>query len=526
MGTRDVTLNDRWSTLVVGCKGGLNLNYDTVTLSQTPGAAVSLVNYEPSIFGGYRRINGYTTYSATTVSGTGNILGVKVFQSGVVVARGTAVWYGTGSAWSAVNGTSVRSAGSARYRFVTYNWTGVQRIIMVDGVNPAALWDGTTYTKLNGTNSPASPAYVEEFKNQIFYAGMAGSTSIVQWSKPADETDFVVADGGGAFVVGDVVTGIKKFRDTLYIFTRNKIMKIVGSTSADFVMTPVTANIGCINGDSIQEINGDLIFLSPDGFRPLEATYRIGDVEIANISHPIFSRIAGILPSTYMSSCLIRNKSQYRFFYNTNTSQPDAQGLIAAVVERSGNKQSNDLAAEQYGQSQSWEWAETLGILATCADSGLIGPIELVVHANMDGFVYQQETGVSFNGANITSSYMTPALFLDDPTYRKILQKLDIYYRVEGTFSVSVNIILDFNDSTVLQPTAFSITAGSGLVTYGGSAATYGAGVYGGGNSPISNNNILGSGYVIQINFYSVSATDLPHTIQGYSVQYQLSGRR
>ena len=56
---------DQIESFKVVCKGGLNSNENHLDLSEeAPGSAVRLVNYEPSLFGGYRRLEGYTTYNS------------------------------------------------------------------------------------------------------------------------------------------------------------------------------------------------------------------------------------------------------------------------------------------------------------------------------------------------------------------------------------------------------------------------------------------------------------------------------
>ena len=68
--------------------GGLNSNENHLDLSDnSPGAATRLLNYEPSLFGGYRRIEGYeefdSDYGTVTVAGSttaaGPVLGVAIF---------------------------------------------------------------------------------------------------------------------------------------------------------------------------------------------------------------------------------------------------------------------------------------------------------------------------------------------------------------------------------------------------------------------------------------------------------------
>jgi len=56
---------DRVQSYKVICGGGLNSNENHLDLSEnSPGAATRLVNYEVSLFGGYRRIEGFTPYNA------------------------------------------------------------------------------------------------------------------------------------------------------------------------------------------------------------------------------------------------------------------------------------------------------------------------------------------------------------------------------------------------------------------------------------------------------------------------------
>ena len=46
-------------------EGGLNKSTNSLALLRTPGVATKLRNFEVSIEGGYRRINGYTPVSYT-----------------------------------------------------------------------------------------------------------------------------------------------------------------------------------------------------------------------------------------------------------------------------------------------------------------------------------------------------------------------------------------------------------------------------------------------------------------------------
>ncbi len=79
-------------------------------------------------------------------------------------------------------------------------------------------------------------------------------------------------------------------------FVENSIFKLINiNNSSNIAIVPVTKNVGCLSGYSIQEIGGDLIFLAPDGLRTVAGTARIGDVELGTISkaiQPIINEIA------------------------------------------------------------------------------------------------------------------------------------------------------------------------------------------------------------------------------------------
>ena len=54
---------DQIQSFKLVCAGGLNSNENHLDLSDnSPGAATRMLNFEPSLFGGYRRVEGYNEY--------------------------------------------------------------------------------------------------------------------------------------------------------------------------------------------------------------------------------------------------------------------------------------------------------------------------------------------------------------------------------------------------------------------------------------------------------------------------------
>ena len=66
----------------------------------------------------------------------------------------------------------------------------------------------------------------------MFYAGMSANPQLVVFSIQYDEDNFSVALGAGNFRVDDTITGIKVFREELFIFCKNRIFKLTGSSPA------------------------------------------------------------------------------------------------------------------------------------------------------------------------------------------------------------------------------------------------------------------------------------------------------
>ena len=511
---------DDLRTNITVCSGGLITNVDPLTHANAlSGSALRMINYEPSLSGGYRRISGYQN-DYGTVPGTGAVLGVEVngnIHDGIFACRRPTSgnnylhkWNNSTSSWDAVTASgSPTMVGVDRVRFSSYNWS-TEVLLLTDGINPAATYDGTTYTQITHANAPTDPKFSEEFASHIFLAGDPSEPFNLFFSAPINATDFDPANGAGVINVGFKITAIKKFRDSLFIFGANNIKKLIGTNAADFLLQNVTANLGCVAPDSVVEFGGDLLFLGPDGIRPISGTDRIGDVELA----PVSKEIQDIFDNYYLSETItdisivvIRKKSQFRFFFKNDSSL----SLIGAI-RKSQNKQSI------------FEYSQLIGIEANCVASGYVGQFEHVIHGDGSGKVHRQERGTSFEGSNIFSLYQTPYFYMEDPEVRKIVYKIDTYLKSEGNTEVFVGLYYDYDDVYSLNPTTYSFSTEGAAAIYG--TAIYGSGdIYDGNPSPKALTNVSGSGKSVSIS-YVTDNQNASHTIQAISMTYGLGDRR
>jgi len=490
-------------------EGGLIVNDNVV--GRTEGEATTLVNFEPSIFGGYRRITGHSKYSTTELAGTGKVLGVAVYNAGVVAARQNTVYFGTGTSWATV---ATRTSG-LKYQFTKYNWRGPQVLLMADQVNPGAMYDGTTYTLLNDTNFGTKPTQVFEHNKHIFMD--SDDRHSIIFSAPYAEIDSDPGNGAGEIVLGDEFVKAISWRDQLIIFCKTSILRLQGESEANWALHTITENIGCIAAGSVQEAGGDVLFLAPDGIRTISGTDKIDDFEIGTLSRNIHPRTDAIFRFTALSegisSLVVREKSQYRMFYPEDAVDESlSKGIIGGIRgKRDG--------------STPWEWGDLKGIKPYCCDSEYIGDNETVVHGGYDtGFVFQQESGNSFAGAVVPAEYVTPDYDFDDQGLRKVLHKVTVYLRMEGTLAITLNIYYDYNSSTVSQPAPWTLTNTAFAMVYG-SSFVYGTSLYGTDFEPLSSQSVEGSGFTASLGF-STSDIDAPYSIEGFLIEYAIMERR
>ncbi len=403
--------------------------------------------------------------------------------------------------------TSRETAGKTR--FAKYNFSGTEKIVLVDGVNKPAIYDNTTFTVLlDAPTDVIGASVVAEVKNHIFFA----KASTITFTAPYTDNDFSAANGSGAIDVGGTITALAVFREQLIIFTETSIHQLTGNTIADFTLQPITTDIGCIDSDTVQEIAGDIMFLGPDGLRLLSGTDRIGDFGLASVSKTIQNTMTSFVSAnTSFTSCVIREKSQYRILgFNTNITKENAQGILATQF------------APQGGEGMAW--AETRGIKANVADSNYNQNVEQVFFANDDGYVYQMESGNSFDGASIPTTFATPHLPMDDPRIRKTFYKLFLYTDPQGSVQFTVSLKLDFDSQGSIQPAPISIQNTQGVVGFFGTG-TFGTTKFGTKLLKLFQTQVIGSGFTVSFQFES-NDSNPPYSIDALTIEYGSHDRR
>lgn len=454
----------------------------------------------------------FTSNATSTASGVG---GTSVTAT---YSQSYSIYKYTTSGWTPIF-SNRSNIGVVKLRTTENSFEGTESTIICDGVNtPAKITATGTASELPTTEdgNPTGAKFSTDFNGYQMYSGFSSSPNTILFSEPTRDDEFTNAQGAGELTFAYNITGIAKFRDALFVFGKDRIKKVVPDATTTFAQQEVTNNIGCIATDSIIELGGDVLFLASDGIRPIQGTARIGDVELETISKPV-QQLLQSLPSTHnldnMSSVVIRNKSQFRYFFpKTTTAASDTAGIIGGLR----------FADRRVG----WEFGELLGIRAFVATSGLIDDVEVVLHGDLNGEIYQQESGNTFDTADVTAVYATPFLYFDSTEKRKIFQHISLFTRPEGSSSLNLGIAYNWDDPNTPDPTTYSLTTAGSLSRYTTTNSTYDASfTFDGSSSPVLETNIEGSGKSISLIITS-TGTQAPYSVSGFSITYQDAGYR
>jgi hypothetical protein len=537
----------------LACEGGLDKSSSSFEMLRRPGAATLLENFEVDIAGGYRRINGYSAFggsSAANPSSEDDILGLHVYADGVIACSNTNIYFSLdGESWLQLNKASVAGGGdnytaftgrSAAARtsqglahFTTYEGdTTYGEVIITDegsGVKPfyfkmtgsGALSNRTYFAKEITVSGSVYPKFCTIHDKHLVVGGAATAPNTIYYSGTSDIDSFT-GTGAGSIVLDDQVVGLRSFRNDLIIFCKNSIYKLTNiNSSSTIAVQPITQNIGCLDGKSIQEVGGDLVFLAPDGIRTLAGTVRIGDVELGTVSRsiqPVMKFIADNIGSYNISSLVIRDKAQYRLYYGSDSTGGSSKGII-------GTLKTNDQGFTNF------QWSETSGIDASsAAASGFnYDGVERYYHGDYTGQVYNHDTGDNFlsvggTATNIIAKYQTPDLDYGDLGTLKTLKYVKVSITPEGEVDTSLRIRYNFDDLDSPQPTDYSLSVPKpslfGTALFGATAAYK----FGAATDPITRQTVEGSGKSNYFRIFSDNQNS-PYTVNGIYIDYVPSGR-
>lgn len=509
-----------WSTFPIEVGGGLITNLSSLQQGvRATGSATILNNFEPSVEGGYKKILGYTKWSEYKVPGDTLVTGVIAtdFRNAIAVSGGK--YYTSTDKADWVERLDLSSDSTGKIRHDTYNFDGTMKVVMLDGVHKPIFYNSVTHAIAEDTSAPSEVEgahRVIEYKKHLFFA----KGPLVTFTAYFTDNNYAPGAGAGTINVGDRVTGFAVFREQLIIFTENSIFRLMGNTSSDFILQPITRKTGCICGDTIQEVGGDILYLGPDGVRFLSATERNEDFALQRASEAIQDKITTILdgqPLCGYASCTIKRKSQYRIFrWNPVVSRELSEGYLATrFIDQ---------------EAAGIQWASIFGIKPYVIDSKQHREVETILFSTTEqvggSYIYEMEQGNSFDGAVIPCRYKTPDFPISDPRVRKTFYKITTYLDAQGPLRLVCQPRLDEEEPNTIQPPEIIITSTSGeAYLYGAPSSVYNTSTYGGSFEVSYLKNTIGSAFTIALEYIEES-TNPPFTIDTALIEYRQNDRK
>jgi len=333
--------------------------------------------------------------------------------------------------------------------FVKYNFDGTVRLLVThSSYSPGVIGkDGSYSSILDLAARSANDA--KDYKDHMFFA----QNDLLNFSVPFDETNFDTASGAGAFRFPGVITGLAVFRNDLIVFTSDTTHRVTGTSSADFAITSISGQTGCISKDTVKEVSGDLMYLRQDGLSFLGATERNNDFTLANPSAPIqkdlVSRL-GLDNTPNYCAVVSRQKNTYRLFrYLSGEANADAFSAVGTQLKPQ--------------DPESFVWGLGKGVNAFRANSGVDGTTERTFFTLDDNYVYEIRKGrynyeYTSGVVAIAKKLYTPFFSFGLPRRRKYIRRVTLIGReVEyNSLNITCTPVYDLGNTNIIQPAAIT----------------------------------------------------------------------
>lgn len=434
----------------------------------------------------------------------GDAAGKYIFasQTGTFQAETVKVGATLNIANIAGNASAITLVKSGRYEFVNYNFTGstdTLRMYGCDGVNRAFEFDGTVFVPIKTGMTTDTPLHIAAHKKMLFLSFRGSS----QNSGIGTPYKWTAVSGAAEIAIGDTITGyLVQAGDTLAIFARNSSYQLLGSSTADFVLKPLSPDSGAI-AYSLQNLENKAYGLDDKGIVESMRTQSYGNFDSGTVSQNVQALIAAIR-SKVVASSVYYTRNQYRIYAN------DGTGIIMTT---NGNKVVGIMAFD-YNSGRT-----TSLVNVTCVVSGEDSTGKDVIFFGADnGFVYQADKGSSFDGEAIQRYLRMPFNNLKLPRHFKEYTRAELEMTCIGYSAIRFQPEFSYSDNNIQGHLTVEETA-QGTGGYWDAAIWeqffYDAELV---NSPEF--LITGSGTNLALIFYSSNDLDLGHILQGMLINY------
>ena len=394
---------------------------------------------------------------------------------------------------------------NGKYFYRVTNFDAVQnpltgyRMYWVNGVDFGIEYDGVAnvFVQIETGNSPDTPDRLENHADYLFYSFPGGSIQNSGYQLPINWNPVF---GASERQVGDTVTFMREdISSTLVIGTRKQIWMLTGISLEQFQISTYSKATGALA--NTDEAPGQMIFMEDRGFTTVAASQQYGDFEAQSLSDLILSLIPNLINNdTAIGAVTTRYKNLYRLMF--------ASGTVLC------------LGVNAQGDSGGWTTG-SVGITPNGFYGGFLTNAEGVQQevsymCGANGYVYQMDTGVSFDGQNLQHFLRMAYYSSKSPDTFKRYRRVSVDLAPEGPCSLLMSVDYDFGNRTgqVNQPLDFTGKGGFWDVAlwdqFNWDGAQYTQAVM----------KLEGEGYNIGLFFAGNSNTDAAITIYDASLQW------
>ena len=313
---------------------------------------------------------------------------------------------------------------------------GPDRCYGADSVNLGWEFDGTVFAPIRTGMTDDTPDHVHIHKHQLFFS-FDGST---QHSGLGNPRAWSVVLGANEIATGSPVTGFQvepgaEGNAALLIACRQQIYILYGNDVSDWNLVRYREKVGAYEW-TMQQVAYTL-FLDDRGITDLRTTQAFGNFDHSSLTGAIRRLINSKKPDA-MASCVVRDKNQYRLFFNDKT-------VIYVTMDGAKIKGAMPITLEDQ-------------VTSICSEEDPNGNEEIFFGSD-NGYVYQMEKGTSFDGENIYAYLYTHF------DHSKAIEWLKTYHapvtlegRSSGYAEFDLGYELDYADSDTAQPAGQTAT--------------------------------------------------------------------
>lgn len=267
-----MSLTDRMTHVIEGPSKGAFTNANASLIPD--GFLAKLENADLTTYGIIAKMKGRANTATGLTSGRNRRLAFFAPAGGtkqlVTFQAGNLSWWANSGTWANLVGATGLTDEPVDLI------TAINKIFLTKQAEVVRYYDGSTVTAFGDTNTdPPKAKYgvymlgwlllLNDTTNPDGLYFGTNNNPLTGWNRTSNLLKFDTGEGGAG-------TGLKQWTNQdLIVFKENRIYAVTinNATPANWTITPITSDIGCVCGRTAVEIGDDMLFLAQDGIRSL-----------------------------------------------------------------------------------------------------------------------------------------------------------------------------------------------------------------------------------------------------------------